>query len=126
MKEKLIQYQKPLLAVGLLVLLLVLYFYRHRLFKGTLLAGAKPTVVNSTSNSFTAPQAVILKKGSQGEQVRQLQQLLNQEHQKHAPTFIPLLEEDGIFGDRTEQMLLRYTQQKSITLAQLQTNLAAA
>ena len=125
MKEKLIQYQKPLLAVGLLVLLLVLYFYRHRLFKGTLLTGAKPTV-NSNSNSSTAPQAVILKKGSQGEQVRQLQQLLNQEHQKHAPTFIPLLEEDGIFGDRTEQMLLRYTQQKSITLAQLQTSLAAA
>ncbi|WMX17139.1 hypothetical protein [Aureispira sp. CCB-E] len=123
MKEKLIQYQKPLLAVGLLVLLFVLYFYRHRLFKGTLLTGSKPTV-NSTS--ATAPQAAILKKGSQGEQVRQLQQLLNQEHQKHAPTFIPLLEEDGIFGDRTEQMLLRYTQQKSITLAQLQTNLAAA
>ncbi|WMX16327.1 MULTISPECIES: peptidoglycan-binding protein [unclassified Aureispira] len=125
MKEKLIQYQKPLLAVGLLVLLLVLYFYRHRLFKGTLLTGSKPTAV-SNNTTTSNPESLLLKKGSQGEQVRQLQQLLNQEHQKHAPTFIPLLEEDGIFGDRTEQMLLRYTQQKSITLAQLQTSLAAA
>ena len=34
MKEKLVLYQKPLLAAGLLALLLVLYFYRHKIFKG--------------------------------------------------------------------------------------------
>jgi hypothetical protein len=129
MKEKLIQYQKPLLAAGLLVLLLVLYFYRHKIFKGTLLSGSTVPVVNSTGSSSSTPAATentILKKGSKGEQVRQLQILLNEEHKKNTPTFIPLLETDGIFGDKTEQMLLKYTNQSSISLAQLQAKLSQA
>lgn len=128
MKDKIIQYQKPLLAGGLLVLLLLLYFYRHQIFKGTLSSGSKAPAVNTGSNSSTAPSTenTILQKGSQGEQVRQLQILLNEEHKKHTPTFIPLLETDGIFGDKTEQMLLKYTQQKSITLAQLKVKLTQA
>lgn len=129
MKEKLIQYQKPLLAAGLLVLLLVLYFYRHKIFKGTLLSGSSTTAVNtgsSASSSPTATENTLLQKGNKGEQVRQLQLLLNEKHKKNTPTFIPLLETDGIFGDKTEQMLLKYTNQSSITLAQLQTKLTQA
>ncbi len=126
MKEKLIQYRKPLLAAGLLVLLLVLYFYRHKIFKKSLAPTTPTPAVNGSPNSSNSSQETILQKGSKGEQVRQLQFLLNQEHRKHAPTFIPLLEEDGIFGEKTEQMLFRYTKQNSITLQQFKSKLNQA
>jgi hypothetical protein len=128
MREKLSQYQKPLLAAGLLALLLVLYFYRHKIFKGTLLSGSTAAVNPgyNSSNTSTSTENTVLKKGSKGEQVRQLQLLLNEEHRKHTPTFIPLLEEDGVFGTKTEQMLVKYTSQSSISLAQLKTKLTKA
>lgn len=125
MKDKLVLYQKPLLAAGLLALLLVLYFYRHKIFKGTSSSGT--TAVNTGSSSVVVlTQNTILKRGSKGEPVRQLQLLLNKEHRKHAPTFIPLLEEDGVFGEKTEKMLVLYTTQSSISLAQLKTKLTKA
>jgi hypothetical protein len=125
MKEKLVLYQKPLLAAGLLALLLVLYFYRNKIFKGTSSSGT--TVVNTGSSSpVVLTEKTVLKRGSNGAPVQQLQLLLNKEHRKHAPTFIPLLEEDGVFGEKTEKMLLLYTSQSSISLAQLKTKLTTA
>lgn len=124
MKEKLIQYRKPLLAGGLLVLLLVLYFYRHKIFKKSFSPTTKTPAVNNNSSTSNTADKSLLQKGSKGQQVRQLQILLNDEHKKHTPTFIPLLVEDGIFGTKTEQMLVKYTTQSSITLEQLKTHLA--
>ena len=123
MKEKLIQYKKPLLAAGLLVLLLVLYFYRAKIFKGISSTGTTTVINTSASSSTASEENKVLQRGSNGEAVRQLQLLLNEEHRKHAPTFIPLLEEDGVFGAKTESMLLLYANQSSISLAQLKTKL---
>ncbi|BDS12391.1 peptidoglycan-binding domain-containing protein [Aureispira anguillae] len=125
MKDKLNQYQKPLIAAGLLGLLLVLYFYRHKIFAG-LPGKTSPTpAINNGSNSTTSTSTdPILKMGSRGENVKKLQKLLNDTHKKHTPTFIPLLVEDGVFGTKTEQMLFKYTNQKSITLTQLIAKLA--
>lgn len=115
MKKQLKTYKKPLFVGLFLILLLSAYFYRHRwmgwLDKRSITPGVKiggPSNING-----------VLGKGSRGEQVRQLQQLLNAHHKKNLPQYLSYLEEDGIFGDKTEFMLKKWTGKTRISIREL-------
>ena len=119
MKTALKQYKKPLLALLLLIALLGLYFTRDKWMM--LFSKKEPVKTNSSSSTTSSSnnKNPILQMGSRGEKVRQLQQLLNEKHRSNAPQFRPLLVEDGIFGQKTQNMLKKWTGKTQITIPQL-------
>lgn len=127
MKDK-IQENKVPFIVGILILVAVLiYFYQNKLASFFLYGGAasndatntgvstntNTTVTNSSGNT------TILKKGSTGEQVKMLQQLLNVKHGNNKPQILPYLVDDGKFGSATETMLKKWTGKTSISINEL-------
>lgn len=127
MKDK-IQENKVPFIVGILVLVAVLiYFYQNKLASFFLYGGAasndatntgvstntNTTVTNSSGNN------TILKKGSTGDQVKMLQQLLNVKHGNNKPQILPYLVDDGKFGSATETMLKKWTGKTSISINEL-------
>ncbi len=67
----------------------------------------------------------ILEKGDKGDMVRKLQTALNDYQRKMIaagdPSLIPFLAVDGVFGAKTEAFLYKYTQQKTISVTELET-----
>ena len=120
MKAPITKYKKPLLAGGGLIVLLGAYFFRDKWLHLVI----KPKQKASTSNSSTASttqstKSTVLKRGSKGEQVKQLQVLLNDHHRNNPPQFMLYLKVDGVFGAKTEAMLKKWTGKTSITIDQL-------
>lgn len=134
MKEK-IQENKVPLIVGVLVLAVVLfYIYQDKLAKFFLYRGETSTgavntgavTVSSPSNSSntgstvaTATNDTVLKKGSSGTKVKELQILMNkavESKSQYAP-----LATDGVFGAATELRLYELTLKRSISINQFKT-----
>jgi peptidoglycan hydrolase-like protein with peptidoglycan-binding domain len=126
MTETLKQNKQALIYGLVLVALVIVYFKRDTIkdfFSKSVnssssnsesTANKTPSVVSNTGNDAT-----ILSQGSTGEQVRRLQQLLNNKNNKSQPTFLLPLVEDGNFGKKTETMLKKYTGKTSISINQL-------
>jgi len=122
--ETLQQYKMPIIVVVELALLLVVYFNRQKLMALFTPKGSTPSTKTNYMPSSSSSSAV-LQRGSRGSEVEQLQQLLNDYHRTQTPTLIPLLAVDGVFGELTEKMLVKYTGKKAISLQQLKAALAA-
>lgn len=119
----------PLIAGLILVLALVAYFYRDNIksffAKDALLTPSKPTTaVNTASTSGSNPSTstntsmtndTVLKKGSRGAKVKELQVLINKGLKAKNMGF-PNLAEDGIFGAKTESRLQLLIGKKSISI----------
>lgn len=126
MKEKIEENKVPLI-VGILVLVVVLiYFYQDKLakflFYGNGSIDKKNEVAGSTNTAVTSNNSsnnTILKKGSSGEKVQMLQELLNVKHGNNKPQIIPYLVVDGKFGTATESMLKKWTGKTSISINEL-------
>lgn len=124
--------------VIVLLLAVLIYFFRDKLFaqkavtnnsfiKTGISSNYQPSRPNSSSSSS---ENVMLKKGSKGDEVKELQRLLNHKQKTtipkaDSPLFLlhgamkgSLLVVDGKFGVKTEQALHRWTGLSSITLAQ--------
>jgi peptidoglycan hydrolase-like protein with peptidoglycan-binding domain len=118
---------KQALIYGLVLVALVIVYFKRETIKDFFSKSGKSSSSNaaSTANntptivSNTANAEVILSNGSTGEQVRRLQQLLNEKNNKSQPTFLLPLVEDGNFGKKTETMLKKYTDKTSISINQL-------
>lgn len=115
----------------------LIYFFRDKLFKKAAVdnnsfiktTSASPSIPSSSSSS-SSNDNTMLQRGSKGEQVKELQRLLNHKQSTTIPDansqlFLlhgamqgSLLEVDGVFGAKTEQSLQRWTGLTSITLAQ--------
>ena len=121
MKEQITKYKKPLLAGVLLLALLGAYFFRDKWMHLIVKPKQKTsTTDNSSATSTTqSTKSTVLKRGSSGEQVKQLQALLNDKHSKNPPQILPLLVVDGAFGAKTEVMLKKWTGKTSTTIDQL-------
>lgn len=124
MKKTLKNNKQALIAGLVLIALVIAYFKREQIkefFSKSSSSNNSPVLANYTTTpkpSSTANYDTILSKGSTGDQVRKLQQLLNDKHRQQTPTFIPLLVEDGQFGSKTETMLKKYTGKTSISINQ--------
>lgn len=124
-----IQENKTPLIVGVLILIAILiYVYQNKLASFFLYGGASSSaavssganvVSNSGNNSSNVSDDTILKKGSTGDNVKKLQQLLNIKHGNNKPQILPYLVEDGNFGNATEVMLKKWTKKTSISIAEL-------
>lgn len=129
MTKTLKKHKTSVIAGLVLVALVLAYFYRENLKtafrKNSILPSNATTVVNttgssvSTSSNNSVNNDAILKKGSTGQQVRKLQQLLNVKHGNNTPQIIPYLVEDGNFGTLTENMLKKWTGKTSISINEL-------
>lgn len=69
----------------------------------------KEEQTTATTNTAAAPRSLdlnkVLKKGSSGAEVRELQRLMNKEPQGLLDFGEPRISEDGVFGDATERTL---------------------
>ena len=119
-----LQKNKQVLIYGLVLVALVIVYFKRNTIKdffrkstsspATNAANPTPSISSSTANNDS-----LLSKGSSGEQVRRLQELLNIKHGNNKPQIIPYLVEDGKFGAATENMLKKWTGKTSITINQL-------
>jgi hypothetical protein len=118
---------KQVLIYGLVLIALVIVYFKRDTIKNFFSKSGKSVISNpaSTANhtssvtSNTANNETALSKGSTGEQVKRLQQLLNIKHGNNKPQIIPYLVEDGKFGAATESMLKKWTGKTSISINQL-------
>lgn len=132
MKETAIKYRKPIIAGVLLLVLVLGYFYRDK-WMGLFSRDENPsttdkvTSTSSSTNSSSSSSNVIdkdkvLKRGDKGVSVEELQRLMNAELKNHTPTLLEYLVVDGVFGPKTEEMLMHITrgdwdgQKKSISI----------
>lgn len=140
MSVKAKDYKKQMMAVALLAILIIGYFTKDKwmsLFTSSKLAsnngdGSKG---NSNSNSGSSSSAgikkdLMLKKGDTNDSVKELQRLLNIEHEYQTknstvPPSEPKLAEDRAFGPKTESMLILFTGKQSISINQLTAHLLA-
>lgn len=125
--NKTLKNNKQALIGGLVLIALVIAYFKRDAIKDLFSKSDKlpsnnaPVLASTTTSpkpSSSAKDDIILSKGSTGEEVRKLQQLLNDKHRQNTPTFIPLLVEDGKFGSKTETMLKKYTGKTSISINQ--------
>lgn len=114
------------LIYGLVLVTLVISYFKRDTIKDFFNKSDKATSNNATSTASNTASIVsnanaetILKNGSTGEQVRRLQELLNEKNNKSRPTFLLPLVVDGKFGKKTEIMLKKYTGKTSISINQL-------
>jgi len=123
MKKNLIKYKKPLLAGVLLIVLLAAYGFKDKwlpfIIKPKASDSKTPSTKNSTISSNQDNNEVVLKLGSRGAKVSELQQLLNAKHRANLPQILDFLVVDGNFGPKTEFMLKKWTGKTSITIVQL-------
>ncbi len=140
--DKIKQNKSITAVIIVIVIAVIIYYFRDKIFGKTMTkeedymvtnasgssSASKSTYTSSNSNSDTGE---LLKMGSKGNSVKELQRLINKKQKTTttAPKDAPLiynygdtpgsmLTEDGIFGAKTEHALYRWTQMKSITLAQ--------
>lgn len=133
--QDLAQYKKPLIAGGVLLVLVLLYLNRQAIgeFFGmeTKDDAPKPNKKGAsgsnttTSNNTTTPSKGIdgnklLRRGgtNQKQEVIELQILLNMYHLSRVNITPPTLVVDGAFGQKTEEMLKLHTGLTQITLTQ--------
>jgi len=115
------------LIYGLVLVALVIAYFKRDTIKDFFSKSGNSTSSTATSTasntasivSNTANTEAVLRNGSTGEQVRRLQNLLNEKNNKSRPTFLLPLVEDGKFGKKTETMLKKYTGKTSISIDQL-------
>jgi len=126
MTKTLKENKQALIAGLVLIALVIAYFKRDHIksfFQRGALVSPNPATANaastSISNASNTNDDTILKKGSTGEQVQTLQQLLNVKHGNNKPQIIPYLIEDGNFGVLTENMLEKWTGKTSISINEL-------
>jgi peptidoglycan hydrolase-like protein with peptidoglycan-binding domain len=126
MKEKIEENKTPLILGVLIVVAVLIYFYRNKLASVFLYGEGNATtsvdtgvVSNVVSSSNNSSDDTILKKGSTGEKVKTLQQLLNIKHGNNTPQILPYLVPDGQFGPATERMLQKWTGKTSISINEL-------
>lgn len=144
--EKAKQNKTTTAVIAAVVIAAILYFFRDKIFaKNTndqgdyIQTGASNSYkasTSSTSSTSNKGENAMLSNGSSGEEVKELQRLLNQKQRttipdKDSPLVLlhgamqgSLLTEDGKFGSKTEQALYRWTNLTSITLAQARKALA--
>jgi hypothetical protein len=125
MTKTLKKHKNTVVAGLVLVVFVLVYFYRDSL-KSMFLKNSisTPNAATVSTPSVSSPSSnlsndTILKKGSSGEQVKRLQELLNIKHGNNKPQIIPYLKEDGNFGTLTEKMLKKWTGKTSISINQL-------
>jgi peptidoglycan hydrolase-like protein with peptidoglycan-binding domain len=119
-----LQKNKQVLIYGLVLVALVIVYFKRNTIKDFFSKSTSSPATNAANptpsiSSNTANNDSILSKGSSGEQVRRLQELLNIKHGNNKPQIIPYLVEDGKFGAATETMLKKWTGKTSITINQL-------
>ncbi|WP_052600222.1 peptidoglycan-binding protein [Aureispira sp. CCB-QB1] len=122
MKASLKKNKQVLVAGLVLIALVVLYAKRDSIRNFFRKSDKMPSSYAANTTNFipvNTSNDTILKKGSTGGQVRQLQQLLNEKHRNNKPQIIPLLVEDGNFGPKTEAMLKKWTGKTTISINQL-------
>jgi len=126
MKETLVQYKKPIAALVFIGLAILAYVFRNEWlawFKPNPVVSTKnsenqntqPPTSNSNSSTNSTSSTFInkdltLSKGSHNNEVRALQRLMNEHHKYMTDQGIlappmPILEVDGVFGTKTEEML---------------------
>lgn len=132
-----IKQNKTMTAIVVIAVLAgLIYFFRDKLFGKKAVANdsfiqtGSPSPSTTSNPSASSGDNTMLQRGSKGEQVKELQRLLNHKQSTSIPDansqlFLlhgamqgSLLEVDGIFGAKTEQSLQRWTGLTSITLAQ--------
>lgn len=90
--------------VAIVVAVLVFFYFKSKKKKSEPIPEASnKSSVNSVKKK-PSPDAFPLRKGSSGENVRKLQELLNL---KIKPPMVMLIA-DGVFGEKTEEALVRY------------------
>lgn len=122
------KHKTTLMAGLVLVLCVAVYFYRDEIksffSKGSSLSSAGTTVASTSTPSIMSPSTTtntsdtndtVLKKGSQGQKVKELQVLINKRLEAANMGF-PKLVEDGIFGAKTESRLQLLIGKKSISI----------
>lgn len=120
------KHKSSIIAGLVLVLCLAAYFYRENLktffSKNVVLPSNSTAVVNTSTASVSSPTVsdtatndTILKRGSKGAKVKELQELINKRMRATNMGF-PELAEDGIFGAKTESRLQLLTGKKSISI----------
>lgn len=121
--KKTLKKNKQALIMGLVLIALVIAYIKRddlqHFFRKSEKMHFKSEENSTNFTHFNTTNDTILKKGSTGEQVRKLQQLLNDKHGKSKPQILPLLIEDGNFGPKTETMLKKWTGKTSISINQL-------
>lgn len=124
---KILKENKQALIYGLVLVALVIVYFKRNSIKN-FFSRSNSTSSNNTANTASYTSSVssnaanndlVLSKGSTGEQVRHLQQLLNIKHGNNKPQIIPYLAEDGNFGTATEAMLKKWTGKTSLSINQL-------
>lgn len=126
MKETIKTYKKPIIGGVLLIVLLLGYFTREKWMAWLNIGdSAKEYASNNSSSkpSFstaTIDKTKVLSKGSKGTSVKELQRLLNVEHDYQKTSGIipiePRLAVDSDFGPKTEAMLSLFTGKTSISI----------
>jgi len=125
MKET-VKKNKETFIAGLMLITFVLVYFKRDTIKDffSKSSNASTASTNTASTNTTSIVSIgtadtILKKGSSGEQVVRLQELLNVKHGNNKPQIIPFLVADGKFGTATESMLKKWTGKTSISINQL-------
>ncbi|BDS10571.1 peptidoglycan-binding domain-containing protein [Aureispira anguillae] len=134
MKSSIKEYKKPLIGLGLIALVILIYATKEQWMNFFLPRGlskdsntpVKPSSTNTPSETIDRNQ--LLKKGDRGLSVQELQRLLNAEHDyqsQHGTVPIEAkLVVDQIFGAKTEALLFKFTNKKTMSIHQLQLILA--
>ena len=133
--------KKPIMAVALFAILIIGYFTRDKwmsLFTTSKLASnnegsstSNTTSSNtSSSTSLGIKKDLVLKKGDKNDSVKELQRILNLEHDYQmvnstTPPTASKLALDRDFGPKTEAMLILFTNKQSISINQLAAQLLA-
>jgi hypothetical protein len=124
--KKTLKENKSLIIAGLVLIALVLAYFKRESIK-EFFSKSKPTnalnVTNpstSTAPTSTANNDTVLKRGSSGAKVRELQVLMNTAILKVNPNYLTLTT-DSNFGAKTEDRLFLLTGVKRISINQFKT-----
>lgn len=127
MKETMKTYKKPIIGGVLLIILLLGYLTRDKWMEWLGIGDSVSDYTNTNSSSKpsstttdTIDKSKVLSTGDKGASVRELQRLLNVEYdyQKANGTvpIEPKLATDGVFGPKTQSMLMQFTGRNAISI----------
>jgi hypothetical protein len=131
-------YTKQMMAAAFFAILIIGYFTKDKwinIFSSGKIAssnGGSSTSTNSSSSSSSTgiKKDLVLKQGDRNDSVKELQRILNLEHDYQTqnstvPPSLPKLSTDSDFGPKTEAMLVLFTSKQSISINQLSVQLLA-
>jgi hypothetical protein len=136
-------YKPQMMAAAIFAILIIGYFTKDKWMNffttGKIASSNGNSSSNNTSSSSTSSSSssstgikkdLVLKKGDTNDSVKELQRILNLEHDYQtenstAPPSLPKLSTDRVFGSKTEAMLNLFTSKNSITINQLNMQLLA-